>query len=108
MSDFNLDEKQEVLLRKAVQLWMQAKSADDKAIQSEKCVLCRGYVRVTKKKSSCGRCPVYKYTGKEACRGTPAAKPLNNGAFSSRRKAIIDFGNKMLMDAGLLPEMSGN
>jgi hypothetical protein len=101
---FELDGKQETLLRKGMRVWKAAKSWDDKAIHSGNCVLCKTYVRVVNDRAICGKCPVYQYTGKEACEGTPGMHPTGISSFSSRRRSILNFGDKILMAAGLEPE----
>jgi hypothetical protein len=107
-TQFKMDKRQEQLLRKAVQAWKKAKSWQDKSINSENCVLCKAYVRVHNDEVTCGKCPVYQFTGKQSCRGTPAAHPIKHTSFSTRRKTILNFSKKMFEAAGLKLEKEGD
>lgn len=99
-----LTKKQEEDLRVAIYNWiyeLEIELEDGGSWGSPpRCTLCDEYL-YSNDSNDCAGCPVFAYTGKSQCRGTPDAREYVS--FKNRAIYTIQFGNKILKAFGLKP-----
>ena len=91
--EFHLTQKEAQLVVDAISGWEECIGTYDEP----DCPLCDMFAaQVEKEEDECLLCPVYKYTGKYGCRGTPFYT-LPSDTLPQR---MVKFGKKMLNAAG--------